>query len=67
MIGLALGVAAGIIVARAMRPLLFGVASFDPLAFAGSALVLLIVALAASGIPARRAAGVDPLIALRSE
>jgi ABC-type antimicrobial peptide transport system permease subunit len=50
-----------------MTPLLFGVASFDPPAFAGSALVLLLVALAASGIPARRAAGVDPLIALRSE
>jgi len=66
-VGLTLGLAIGIIVARAMTPLLFGVAWFDPLAFAGSALVLLIVALSASGIPARRAAGVDPLIALRSE
>jgi len=66
-VGLALGFVVAIIVARAMTPLLFGVASFDPLAFAGSALMLLLVALAASGIPARRAAGVDPLIALRSE
>ncbi len=66
-IGLVVGVAAGVIVARAMTPLLFGVASFDPLAFAGSAASLLLVALAASGLPARRAAGVDPLIALRSE
>jgi predicted permease len=66
-VGLALGLVGAVIVARAMTPLLFGVASFDPLAFAGAALVLLLVALAASGIPARRAAGVDPLIALRSE
>ena len=50
-IGLVVGVAAGVIVARAMTPLLFGVASLDPLAFAGSAVSLLLVALAASGIP----------------
>jgi ABC-type antimicrobial peptide transport system permease subunit len=67
MVGLAVGLVVASIVARAMTPLLFGVASFDPLAFAGSAVVLLLVALAASGVPARRAAGVDPLIALRSE
>jgi putative ABC transport system permease protein len=50
-----------------MTSLLFGVAATDPLTFAGVALLLVNVALAACFIPARRAARIDPLIALRQD
>ena len=50
-----------------MKALLFGVSPFDPLTFAVVPLVLAIAAVLASYLPARRAAAVDPMQALRSE
>ncbi len=65
--GVVLGLAGALVLTRVMRDLLFGVSATDPLTFAGVALALTLVALLACFIPARRAARVDPLCALRHE
>ncbi|HEV8445417.1 MAG TPA: ABC transporter permease [Gemmatimonadaceae bacterium] len=65
--GIALGVVLAALATRPMRALLFGVTALDPLVYVGVALTLAGVAIAASLAPARRAARVDPIIALRSE
>jgi putative ABC transport system permease protein len=65
--GAIVGLVAAALTARLLATLLFRVAGFDPVSVATATFVLFIVALAACGIPARRAAGVDPSLALRAE
>jgi len=67
LIGLMIGLVGSFALMRALKTLLFGVSAADPLTFAASALILLTVSLLACWLPARRAAKVDPLIALRHE
>ena len=66
-VGILAGVAAALFLTRLMEGLLFGVAPRDPATFAAVTVLLLGIAVAASLIPAMRAALVDPLEALRSE
>jgi ABC-type antimicrobial peptide transport system permease subunit len=66
-VGIAAGIACSLVAARMMRGLLFGVSAWDVPTMAAVALVLGGAALAASAVPARRAASVDPMEALRAE
>jgi putative ABC transport system permease protein len=66
-IGVLIGLAGGLGVTRFLRNLLYGVSPFDPMSFVGVALLLTTIALIASYVPARRAAKVDPVEALRFE
>jgi predicted permease len=65
--GLAIGLVGATVAARAIRSFLFGIGPADPVAFAAAAGVLLVAAALACYLPARRAAGVDPVSALRFE
>jgi predicted lysophospholipase L1 biosynthesis ABC-type transport system permease subunit len=65
-LGVVIGVVAAIGVTRFLRSLLYDVSPTDPVTLIGTCVVLLLVALVASWIPARRAAAVDPAEALRS-
>jgi putative ABC transport system permease protein len=67
LIGVALGLAGSFAMTRALAQFLYGVSATDTLTFAGVSLLLTAIALLACWLPARRAASIDPLIALRHE
>src|SRR3954466_9656085 len=66
-LGIVLGLAGAFLLSRYMKSLLFGVQPTDPIVYAAVSAVLIAVALSASYLPARRAAKIDPLVALRDE
>ena len=66
-LGLALGVAGALVLARLLSTLLFGVSPTDPATYLLFSAFVLVVALAASGIPAWRATRIDPVVALKAE
>ena len=66
-VGVAIGMTAGLLAARSLASFLYGVSTSDLATFVVSTLVLLTVALVACMIPAKRAMGVDPIVALRYE
>jgi ABC-type antimicrobial peptide transport system permease subunit len=65
--GVVVGVGAALLLTRLVKSMLYGIQPNDPLTIAGGVSILLVVALAASWIPARRAAAVQPMEALRHE
>jgi predicted permease len=65
--GAAAGLAGALLLTRLMRGLLYGVGPGDPITYAAVAVILLAIALAANYVPARRAARIDPIEALRRE
>jgi putative ABC transport system permease protein len=67
MIGIAIGLIAAYALTRTITAFLYGVSATDPATALSVAVVLLVVAFAAAFVPARRAAGIDPTIALRAE
>jgi predicted lysophospholipase L1 biosynthesis ABC-type transport system permease subunit len=66
-VALVVGALAAQLATRFIASLLFGVGAMDVVTYAGAALVLVVVTLGATGVPARRAARIDPLVSLRHE
>jgi putative ABC transport system permease protein len=67
LIGIVIGVAGSLLLTRTLKSLLFGITATDPLTFAAVILLLIVAALLACYVPARRASKVDPMVALRYE
>jgi ABC-type lipoprotein release transport system permease subunit len=65
--GVVFGLVGAVLLTRTMRSMIYGVGTTDPIAFAGGLGALLVVAALACLVPARRAARVDPLSAMRAE
>jgi putative ABC transport system permease protein len=66
-VGVIVGAVGAAAVTQGLRTILFNVSATDPISYAGVALFLVAVAMAAAWVPARRATRVDPIIALRAE
>ena len=66
-IGLAIGLAGAVALTQTMQSLLFGISASDPVSFAAATTLLMLVAMLACLLPARRAMHVDPTVALRDE
>ena len=66
-LGVAIGLVGALLLAGLLESMVYGVSARDPLALTGVTLILVVVAMAASGIPARRAMRVEPVEALRGE
>jgi putative ABC transport system permease protein len=66
-VGLAVGIVAAVAATRAMRSIVFDVSPTDPATYSVVAVFVLLVAALAGWIPARRAARVDPMVAMRGE
>jgi len=67
LVGTAAGIGGAVLLSKLMAKMLFGVQPTDPLTFAAVAIILGLAALIASGVPARKAARIEPMTALRSE
>ena len=66
-IGLGLGIPLAIVAGKLMKDQLYGVQPWDPMMLAGATVLLALAALLASVVPVHRAAGVEPMVALRNE